>query len=125
MSSLPHLSQPKASRILFSLNLTKSGASTIDEQGAQVAISTFADTDQSGAPTTRSLLRYKPEPGSKLSTILKAFCVTYRCNESRCRHRSDTLNLADMLAILAVAIELSDPAVVIRYTANPPYSILR
>jgi hypothetical protein len=43
MASFPHLTQPKASRILFSSNPAKSGAGTMDEQGAQVTISTFTD----------------------------------------------------------------------------------
>jgi hypothetical protein len=51
------------------LNPAKSGAGTMDEQGAQVTISTFTDTDQSGAPPARSLLGYKPEPGSELTAV--------------------------------------------------------
>jgi hypothetical protein len=44
----------------------------VDQQGAQVAIATFADPKQTIAAPTRSLLGYKPEPRGELATILKA-----------------------------------------------------
>ena len=43
MSPLPHLAKPQASWILLFSNAPKSGAGAVDQQGAQIAIATFAD----------------------------------------------------------------------------------
>jgi len=64
----PEFPEPTASWVLFVPCSTERGACTMDQQGAEVAIATFADAKQTIAAATGSLLGYKPEPCGKLAT---------------------------------------------------------
>lgn len=76
MSPFSEFVEPTASRILLAPRSTQRGACAMDQQGALVAIASFADTKQTIAAATRSLLGHKPEPCGELAAILKSLPIT-------------------------------------------------
>jgi hypothetical protein len=50
VSPLPHFPTPQASWILLVSNAPKRRACAVDQQGAQIAVSTFADTEYLARP---------------------------------------------------------------------------
>ena len=80
----------------------------MDHQGAQIAIAAFADAKQLSSTPTRPLLGDKPQPRGELAAILEARSISYRGNQRRCCHGSNTFDFPEALADLAVAIELTD-----------------
>jgi hypothetical protein len=69
-----------------------------------------------GASAARSLFGHKAKPRRKLTPVLKRAPVADRSDQRYRRHRADAFDLAETLADLAVAIELSDLSIV---TRNP------
>src|SRR5580692_9276741 len=63
-------------------------------------------------PPLGSLLGHKAKPRRELTPILEGASVTDRGDQRCRRHRVDPFDLAETLADLAVAIELSDLSVV-------------
>ena len=88
----------------------------MDQQGAQIAVSTFSDAEQSGAAAARSLFGHKAKPRRELTPILEGASVADRGDKRSRRHRTNPFDLAETLADLAVAIEFSDLSVV---ASNP------
>src|SRR5262252_9549651 len=86
-----------------------SAARPMDQQGAQVAIATFADAEQAITAATGPLLGYQPEPGGELATILEAFPITDRGHQRRRAQRANALDLAETLTKLTAAVEFADP----------------
>jgi hypothetical protein len=69
-----------------------------------------------GASAARSLFGHKAKPRRKLTPVLKRAPVADRSDQRYRRHRADAFDLAETLADLAVAIELSDLSII---TRNP------
>jgi hypothetical protein len=86
----------------------------MNQQGAQVAITAFADAEQSDAAAARSLFRHEPKPGGELATVLEALSITNRNHQRRRAQGADTFDVAKALTQLAAAVERADPPVVSR-----------
>jgi hypothetical protein len=84
----------------------------MDRQGAQIAVAAFADAEQAGSPSTRSLLGYEAQPRRKLATILEAGSVPHGRNQCRRRHRANAFDLPKPLALLAVAEDFPYPPLI-------------
>ena len=72
MPPLPQLPKPEASGILLAGCFAEHSANAMDHQCAQIAIATFADTEQAGSPSTGSLFRHQAEPSRELTAVLEA-----------------------------------------------------
>ena len=112
MSPLAQLAEPKASGILFAACSNQSGASPMDQQGAQIAVAAFADARQSGASSTRPLLRHQPQPCGKLPAILEAFRITDGDYQRCCRYRTNAFDFSKALTHIAIAKEIPNPPII-------------
>src|SRR5215831_6709472 len=112
MPPFPQLTKPAASGILLAPGSPERGARPMDQQGAQVTITTFTDAEQAITAATRSLLGYQPEPGSELATILKALPITDRGDQRRRAQRANALNLAETPTKLTAAVEFANPPII-------------
>lgn len=112
MPAFAHPLNPLASEIGLSTRFAKNGASTVDQQGAQISVTALADPEQPSLPAAGSLFGNKPQPRGELATIFEAGPVTDCRNQRGCRDRPDTFYLADALTHRVSAKEMSDPSVV-------------
>ena len=103
MPPLPQLPKPEASGILLAGCFAEHSANAMDHQCAQIAIATFADTEQAGSPSTGSLFRHQAEPSRELTAVLEAGSIAHSSNQGGCRHRADAFDLSKPLALLAGA----------------------
>lgn len=87
------------------------GARAMDQQGPQVAITTFADAEETVSTATRSLLGHEAEPGGKLATVLEAASITDRSHQRRRAQWADAFDFAETLAYLATAVAFADPPI--------------
>ena len=112
MSPMSQFSEPKTSWILFAASSRQGSTGTVDHQRAQVTITALTDANQAGSSSAGSLFGYQAKPGRELATILEAGSVTNGCDQCRCRNRTDSFDLSEALAGLAVAEHLAYPAIV-------------
>ena len=84
------------------------GTRTMDHQGAQIAVPSFADAEEALSTATRSLLGHKPEPRRELPAILEAPSITDSSHQRRCAQWADAFDLTETLAQLATTIKLAN-----------------
>ena len=68
--------EEKGRELLYSMRAT-----LLERSRAQIAISTFADAEQTSSTSTRSLLGHEAKPSGELAAILEALSIT------NCRHQ--------------------------------------
>ena len=78
----------------------------MDHQRTYIAVAAFADAEQAGSASARSLLRHKAQPSRELAAILEAGPVTDSGDQCRRRYWANAFDLAEALARLAIAEDL-------------------
>ena len=96
---------------MFGADPAKYGARTMNQQGAQVPVPSFANAEEALSTATRSLLGHKPEPRRKLTAIFEASSITDSSHQRRCAQWADAFNLTEPLAQLATTIKLADSSI--------------
>ena len=109
MQSLGCRDQP-ATETLFlpTIGPLENRTGALNEQGAYLSIAAPADTAQDRAVAGRDLFRYETEPSGKVAALTERRTVADCCHHRACRHRSDTGNAHEALAVLVLFCELLD-----------------
>jgi hypothetical protein len=94
VGTVPHLKPvySNAAVIPPTLNHAHRGKSSVNEQGAQVAVSPLADAQKHIATSAGVLARYEAQPGAQFSSVPEFMCIADGSDQRSCDQRTDTFN---------------------------------
>ncbi len=98
VASLHYSCQPTVGLVGLALSYPEHRSSSVDQQGAQIAVAAFTYTQQGLLAAAGILPWHQPQPGCQLSAILEILRITDRSYQGACRDRANAGDLRQFSA---------------------------